>query len=580
MKTYKNLVFVLVTVLAILIQLTNPMLAYADDGAPTQPVDSATEVAPPQEPVATEPPVISAIEAAPTEEAVATEAATEVAPPQEPVATEPPVTPMTEVVPTEEAVATEAATAEAVPTPTETATKAAPTELPVATEVPTVEPVPDDNSDPSAVPPVIDEPTVTEVVQQISADTDVVVVDETGEVVPLATQEAAEIIASSDPVWCPAGKKPGDAGCSSSLGSLSALVAGFVPTGNGTIWIQNVPDTGSAVVIDGYDNGNWSSAAGYRLTLQGGWNGTFDSTGVITSTNSTFNVPISILYWDNNITVNNLNVQNVSGTGLDIYTSGNVTVNNSNFVGNQIGMSVTFNNYTSDQLQGFNVNNSTLENNDLGLFEFISCTGGVTGTGANSFSYINNRQDFQGLVLGCPWSPTPPTPAVTQTPISQSPGEFSLSCAHQSLYNVTLPNDDRVQIFCPVSGKALIKRLDNTMLPADLPAGYTYASAFSLDIFQGQGPLPVITEGGNIKASFHLASLEAGTSYSILYWDNGTWIPLKEFILDENGKPRSFELSPGDPRVILSGLNFDFSGASPRVEVSTNFPGVFVLAQY
>jgi hypothetical protein len=168
------------------------------------------------------------------------------------------------------------------------------------------------------------------------------------------------------------------------------------------------------------------------------------------------------------------------------------------------------------------------------------------------------------------------------SPVFESTGsqiEFDLSCEERDSFFATLPNGDQIQIFCPVSGKAIIKRLDNTMLPADLPVGYTYASAFSLEIIQDQIRIPVISEGGNVKASFQLPSLETGSNYSILYWDNGSWVSLKEFMLDENGTPRSFDLHPDDPRSILSGLNFVFTGDSPRAEISTNFPGIFVLAQ-
>lgn len=117
-------------------------------------------------------------------------------------------------------------------------------------------------------------------------------------------------------------------------------------------------------------------------------------------------------------------------------------------------------------------------------------------------------------------------------------------------------------------------------LPASLPAEYSYASAFSLDILQNETSIPVITEGGYLKTSFAASSLQAGDSYSILYWDNGTWVPLKEFTLDEHG---SFQLNPDvseDPREILSGVKLVTDNGSPRVEVSTNFPGIFVLAQH
>ena len=129
-------------------------------------------------------------------------------------------------------------------------------------------------------------------------------------------------------------------------------------------------------------------------------------------------------------------------------------------------------------------------------------------------------------------------------------------------------NGDLVQLFCPVSGTARVSPLDTTALPAPLPAGYSYASAFSLDILQNETPIPVITEGGYLKASFEATSLQAREAYSILYWDNGTWVPLQELTLDENG------------REILSEVKLVDNNGSPRVEVSTNFPGTFVFAQH
>ena len=59
---------------------------------------------------------------------------------------------------------------------------------------------------------------------------------------------------------------------------------------------------------------------------------------------------------------------------------------------------------------------------------------------------------------------------------------------------------------------------------------------------------------------------------------------LKEFLLDEHGKPRSFLLYPGQdedpPRKIISGVNVVSRNNGLRVEVTANFPGVFVLAQH
>lgn len=179
----------------------------------------------------------------------------------------------------------------------------------------------------------------------------------------------------------------------------------------------------------------------------------------------------------------------------------------------------------------------------------------------------------------------------------KSKGEFFLDCRLQESFTYALPNGDKVEIICPSqywSGKASISRLDNTTLPDELPAGFTYASAFLVNISKLREPVQwvageylredvsVIPEGGYIKASFVALSQE---DYSILYWDtrSNTWIPLKDFMLDENGQSHEFNLYPEDRNSLLkiiSGVRQIANPLDPRVEVSTNFPGIFVLAQH
>jgi len=68
-----------------------------------------------------------------------------------------------------------------------------------------------------------------------------------------------------------------------------------------------------------------------------------------------------------------------------------------------------------------------------------------------------------------------------------------------------------------------------------------------------------------------------------LYWDNGTWVTLQDFASNENGSTQAFDLDSGNPeenRKILSGVRLITAEGDPRVEVSTNFPGIFVLAQH
>jgi len=180
---------------------------------------------------------------------------------------------------------------------------------------------------------------------------------------------------------------------------------------------------------------------------------------------------------------------------------------------------------------------------------------------------------------------------------SKSKGEFFLDCKLQQSFTYPLPNGDKVEIVCPSgywSGKATISRLDNTTLPDELPAGFKYASAFVVNISKLREPVQlvggeflreevnVIPDGGYIKTSFVALGQE---NYSILYWDeiNSRWIPLKDFMLNEDGEPQDFALYPEDPdslMKIMSGVQQVNNPFYPRVEVSTNFPGIFVLAQH
>jgi hypothetical protein len=152
----------------------------------------------------------------------------------------------------------------------------------------------------------MDGPTLLQVHQKIPDTTDILVFNANGELEPLVTQEAADIIAQGDPIWCPEGTKPGDVGCTASYQSMADLLTfegTFInsQTVNGTIWISNGSqslETGP-ITIDGSIYTNW---ANYSLTLQGGWNGT--TIGM----NSVFNVPIYIINWNANVTINHITV--------------------------------------------------------------------------------------------------------------------------------------------------------------------------------------------------------------------------------------------------------------------------------
>ncbi len=551
-----------------------------------------------------------------------------------------------------------------------------PTETPSASDVPTIEPVitetPAITTEPIEPPTGIVEPsaltpqetaqdtakgaTLLEVVQDVSNDTNIAVLDETGQPAPLATQVTAEIIENGDPMWCPSGVSPvaNTGGCTGSYLTMQDLLtnSGTYINGrnsNGTIWITSgfIGDV-NAVTIDGFTYPNW---ANYALTLQGGWTGTNSGT-IDPNQNSIFTVPISILNWLGNITINNITIQDTAASyspGLDLQTNGSVIVNNGTFKNNYIGTSIraagnvnvagsTFRENQWDGLQIFTdtgVNNTiTIHNNSfaynnrnntdgyglwlitdffdsgsLTMNHFINNERGASISGSPSimvgsdnefnlncldysisayfYPYYYYYYEQPGNYCGDPIEPPTPVQPITLTTRAAG-SKFTLDCTSQNGFSVPLPNGDLVEIFCPVSGEAEIARLDNTILPKALPAGYTYASAFELKIIQSDKPIPVINDTGYIRASFVAPSLSSlGNTYSVLYLgpNDEDWIVLKDYMRDGNGS-RSFYLDALDPtridvrRKVISGVQLVTSHKDDRVEVSTNFPGIFVLAQH
>lgn len=176
----------------------------------------------------------------------------------------------------------------------------------------------------------VEEVTVTEVLEQAPEGTEIVVINEEGQVEPLATEEAAEIIATSDPMWCPEGATPGDAGCTGSFSDFASLLAELNSgsyTGNGVIWVEDSynGNDNSQIVFDGTI---LTSLGNNNLTVQGGWDGTLGSTN-ITGT-STSDVSFVFTNWNGNITLNDLDIAATDGAGFGLFVNntGNVTLDN------------------------------------------------------------------------------------------------------------------------------------------------------------------------------------------------------------------------------------------------------------
>lgn len=205
-------------------------------------------------------------------------------------------------------------------------------------------------------------PNVSELLEEIPEDTALVVLAE-DQIVPLATNEAADAILQGDPIWCPESVQPIPSanGCTDSYADLESLIDDFdnavlaEPAANGVIWIMTGTDASTFdIVIDGSVHTQWSNQA---LTLQGGWDG--NSSGNISGMSS-FSVPISVINWNNTVTLGNISVSNTDMTGLEVETSGDILLEN-----------------------------ITSEGNDGDGAALISSAGSVTIAGTNSFSNNN-----------------------------------------------------------------------------------------------------------------------------------------------------------------------------------------------
>ncbi|HLO31095.1 MAG TPA: HYR domain-containing protein [Anaerolineales bacterium] len=225
-----------------------------------------------------------------------------------------------------------------------------PTEPPAATQVETEAPPEATPAPVQSTPEPVEvtaEATATpaaEALTQVPESTQVVVVDESGNSVPLATQEAAEITKATDPIWCPDGVLPGGAGCSTSYSTISDLINNMVSntssyTQNGVIYFTANPGSGNFNLTTTTLTTDFDTLKNYNLTLQGGWNGNTASPSFSGQTDFGSN-PITIGTdtdrWVGNVTLNDIVFCNdpstcsgISQTALTVYTSaGNITLSN------------------------------------------------------------------------------------------------------------------------------------------------------------------------------------------------------------------------------------------------------------
>ena len=201
-----------------------------------------------------------------------------------------------------------------------------------------------------AVEQEVEQQVLEQTLALLPAETEVVVLSDAGEVLPLASQEAVEVLIAGDPMWCPEGKLPGDVACTASYTNLSELLSNLGgKTGNGTIYVasdydsKNANDYGNNFIIDqtgdsfGVNNENKLITAQLStldaLTIQGGWNFTTNQLDTVKQF-SVFEFgtgSFSIQNWADTVTLNNIHFQNTTGGSSESFGvsgSGDVSLNN------------------------------------------------------------------------------------------------------------------------------------------------------------------------------------------------------------------------------------------------------------
>lgn len=259
---------------------------------------------------------------------------------------------------------------------------------------------------------------VSEVLEELPENTEIVVLDESGAPIPLVTQEAEEIILQGDPMWCPEGVLPGGVGCTPSFsdfnsgtGLLQYLVANNTTyTGNGIIYIAydynpttagdgNVSLFGN--VAFGLQGGGVNNADLGDLTVQGGWD--FTNNEVNGQTNFGAN-NLGVFSWNGNVTINDINIDGASGNGINVFGNGdvelnNVTVQDSAFFGTYINNTAGSGDVTVND-STFNNSEDTgllvVSNGDVNLSNVTANDNGATGVSINNSAGAGSRVTITG----------------------------------------------------------------------------------------------------------------------------------------------------------------------------------------
>lgn len=134
-----------------------------------------------------------------------------------------------------------------------------------------------ENSESSETP--VMEETIPEILEQLPDETEIVILDESGEPMPMATNEAAAAYVAGDPQWCPTGVTPGTDTlnqCTAAHTSFDDLINDLETntatySGPGTIYVAHDYDATTAGDAGNYIVFDYGNVGLTDLVVQGGW---------------------------------------------------------------------------------------------------------------------------------------------------------------------------------------------------------------------------------------------------------------------------------------------------------------------
>lgn len=220
--------------------------------------------------------------------------------------------------------------------------------------------------EPAAGEPVVEEPvaeemTVPEILEAAPEGTEVVVLDEAGEALPLVSLEAAEALLTSDPMWCPAGVAAVTADCVNDATVAGLLTKIVDMTQAGVIYFMPTYTEDDAY----FDGAALGTTADYAITFQGGWNGATTVGNAISFADDTeFSNPFHVVSWNADVTINDFTITGVNTGGknaLLVQTAENIVLNNVDVSGNNLEGGA-FNAMVSGT--DVTINNSRFDNNE------------------------------------------------------------------------------------------------------------------------------------------------------------------------------------------------------------------------